>query len=224
MREIVLDIETTGLKVEDGDKIVEIGCVEVIDRKLTGVNFHHLIDPGKAVSKDTTEITGICDADLKGKPKFEDIADDLLDFISDNQVIAHNSNFDIGFINAELSGIGKPIIKNTIIDTLYLARAKFPGKKNSLDALCERYNIDSTKREKHGALIDAELLVEVYLRLTEDASLNFFGDANEIKIMDIEELKKQIQLNQRIDRKFFVDDEELRLHNEFMEKNVNKRI
>ena len=166
MREIIFDTETTGLDPLKGDRLVEIGCVEVMDYIPTGKTFHFYLNPERAVPPDATRIHGLTDAFLSDKPKFAEIADAFLDFIEDSPLVAHNANFDLGFMNAELSRINyDKLSAKRVIDTLPLARKKFPGTQNNLDALCSRLNIDTKHRNYHGALLDAELLAAVYLEL-----------------------------------------------------------
>lgn len=166
MREIIFDTETTGLDPLKGDRLVEIGCVEVIDYIPTGKTFHFYLNPERSVPPDATRIHGLTDSFLADKPKFSDIADAFLDFIEDSPLVAHNANFDLGFMNAELTRINyEKIAAKRVIDTLPLARKKFPGTQNNLDALCARLNIDTKHRNYHGALLDAELLAAVYLEL-----------------------------------------------------------
>jgi DNA polymerase III subunit epsilon len=167
IREIVLDTETTGLDPELGDRVIEIGCIELINLVPTGQRFHHYINPERAVSAETITITGITDAMLVGKPTFVEIAADLVDFIGDDAVlVAHNAPFDAKFVNHELGKCGfRPYETSRWIDTLVLAKRQAPGAPASLDALCKRFNIDNSNRTLHGALLDAELLAEVYLEL-----------------------------------------------------------
>lgn len=167
VREIVLDTETTGLDPEMGDRIIEIGCIELINLMPTGKRFHHYIDPERKVSAETITITGITDAMLVGKPTFVQIAADLVDFINDDAVlVAHNASFDAKFVNHELGRCGfRPFEPSRWIDTLVLAKRQAPGAPASLDALCKRFGIDNSNRTLHGALLDAELLAEVYLEL-----------------------------------------------------------
>lgn len=165
-REIVFDTETTGFDARGDDKITEIGCVEIIDLLPTGNTFHVYLDPQRDIPEKVTEITGLTREFLDGKPLFSDAAPDFLDFVGDSPLVAHNADFDRGFINAELERAGfDPIPKSQFIDTLRIARSMFPGSPASLDALCKRFNISLTSRSKHGAIIDAELLAEVYLDL-----------------------------------------------------------
>lgn len=162
-REIVLDTETTGLDWAKGDRVIEIGCVELINHIPTGAHFHVYIDPQRPVHPDAMRVHGITDEFLKGKPLFAAIADDFLNFIGDATLVIHNASFDIGFLNAEITKLGHaPIGMERVIDTLMLARRKHPGAANSLDALCARYGIDNSRRTHHGALLDSEILAEVY--------------------------------------------------------------
>ncbi len=165
-REIVFDTETTGFDARGLDKLTEIGCIEVIDFIPTGKTYHTYLDPQRDVPEKVTEITGLTREFLTGKPLFADVAQDFLDFVGDSDLVAHNADFDRGFINAELERAGfRPIPKKRFIDTLRIARSMFPGSPASLDALCKRFNISLSSRSKHGAVIDAELLAEVYLDL-----------------------------------------------------------
>lgn len=167
MREIVFDTETTGLDPKTGDRLVEIGCVEVVNRFPTGRNFHVYINPGRPVPKEAFDVHGLSDEFLADKPRFDDVADDFVAFVGDAQLVAHNASFDMGFINFELKASGRTVFgAERVVDTLMMARRKHPGAPASLDALCNRYGIDRSKRIKHGALLDAELLAEVYLELT----------------------------------------------------------
>ncbi|MEQ8507980.1 MAG: DNA polymerase III subunit epsilon [Rhodospirillaceae bacterium] len=166
MREIVLDTETTGLDPKSGDRVVEIGCVELHNHMATGETYHTYLNPERDMPSAAEAVHGLSLEFLEDKPKFQDIASDFLKFIGNSPVIAHNASFDLGFLNAELEAIGQPIIsKDRSIDTIPLARRKFPGAQVNLDALCRRFNIDLSARVKHGALLDAELLAEVYLEL-----------------------------------------------------------
>ena len=170
MRQIVLDTETTGLEVSQDHRIIEIGCVELIDRKLTGRHYHQYINPQRNVDEGAMEVHGITDEFLADKPLFADVVDDFLTFIGDADLVIHNAPFDVGFINHELAKLPEQshgvdaICK--IIDTLTIAKQKHPGQKNNLDALCKRYAVDNSQRELHGALLDAEILADVYLLMT----------------------------------------------------------
>jgi DNA polymerase-3 subunit epsilon len=170
MRQIILDTETTGLEVKQGHRIIEIGCVELRNRRKTDHHFHHYINPDREIDDGAYEVHGISNEFLSDKPMFRDIAQDFIDFIRDSELIIHNAPFDIGFLNYELEQIGPEWgkVENycKITDTLVMAREKHPGQKNSLDALCQRYNVDNSQREQHGALLDAQILLDVYLAMT----------------------------------------------------------
>ena len=165
MKEIVLDTETTGLSVKDGHRIVEIGCLELNDLVPTKKTFHCYLNPERKVSEKALEVHGYTDEFLSDKKKFSEIVDEFLSFIKDKRLIIHNAEFDLSHLNNELNLLGKEKINNEIIDTLILARDKFPGSSISLDALCKRYRIDNSKRTKHTALIDCDLLSKVYINL-----------------------------------------------------------
>ena len=166
MREVVLDTETTGLDPASGHRVVEIGCLELVNRIATGRTFHHYLDPERDIPPEATEIHGITAATVAGKPVFADVAGDLLAFLADSALVIHNAAFDLGFLNAELARIERPQIPaRRAVDTVQIARRKFPGAPASLDALCRRFAIDNSARTLHGALLDAELLAEVYVEL-----------------------------------------------------------
>lgn len=166
MREIILDTETTGISPDDGDRIVEIGCLEVDHHVPTGRTFQCYLNPERPMSQGAANITGITDAFLRDKPKFAEKVDDFLAFIADSKLVMHNAPFDMGFLNHELALLGRPALDNDrVIDTLEIARTKFAGAKNDLNSLCRRFGVDNSGREKHGALLDSELLAEVYLEL-----------------------------------------------------------
>lgn len=167
LREIIFDTETTGLSHKDGDRVIEIGAVELINRFPTGKTFHIFVNPeGREVHPEALEVHGISNEFLKDKPTFSEIIEEFIEFFSTGNLVAHNADFDAGFLNAELAKIGRPgISPERIVDTLKIARRKFPGQRNSLDALCSRFAIDNSHREKHGALLDSELLAEVYIEL-----------------------------------------------------------
>ena len=166
MREIVFDTETTGLNPLGGDRVVELGCVELIDYLPTGTVFHVYLNPERDMPEQAFRVHGLSTEFLSDKPVFSDIADDFISFIGEAKLVAHNASFDLGFLNAELARVGRaPIEGERIIDTLQLARRKYPFGPNTLDALCQRLSIDNSKRTKHGALLDAEILAEVYIEL-----------------------------------------------------------
>jgi DNA polymerase-3 subunit epsilon len=169
MRQIVLDTETTGLSAEGGDRIIEIGCVELVARKLTGNNLHFYINPERDSHEDALKVHGISNEFLRDKPKFAELVDEILTYVQGAEVIIHNAPFDLGFLNKELERLGRPAFKtftDGVIDTLVMAKEMFPGKRNSLDALCDRLEVDNSGRTLHGALLDAELLADVYINLT----------------------------------------------------------
>jgi DNA polymerase III subunit epsilon len=166
MREIVLDTETTGLDPYQGHRLIEIGCIELINRIPSGHTFHRYVNPGRDIPPDAVAVHGLSSEFLRDKPDFADIADELIEFIGEAPLVAHNASFDLGFINAELERAGKAaIMRDRLVDTLLLARRRHPAGPNRLDDLCARYGIDNSRRVKHGALLDAELLAEVYLEL-----------------------------------------------------------
>ncbi|MCH7855021.1 MAG: DNA polymerase III subunit epsilon [Proteobacteria bacterium] len=170
MRQIVLDTETTGLSTAQGHRIIEIGCIELVNRRFTGREYHRFINPERDIDEGAQRVHGISLEDLEGQPRFADIADELLEFLHGAELIIHNADFDVGFIEYELALMKHPKARiddhATVLDTLSLARELHPGQRNSLDALCKRYEVDSSKRDVHGALIDAELLALVYLAMT----------------------------------------------------------
>jgi DNA polymerase-3 subunit epsilon len=168
-RQIFLDTETTGLSPESGDRIIEIGCVEMVNRRLTGKHLHFYINPERPSHEDAVKIHGLTDEFLADKPVFAMLADEIIEYCRDAEIIIHNASFDIGFLNAELKRLNKGVFTHYVsgvIDSLIMAREMFPGKSNSLDALCRRLEVDNTHRTLHGALMDAELLSEVYINMT----------------------------------------------------------
>lgn len=229
MREICLDTETTGLDPKNGDKVVEIACVEIINKVRTGKFFHTYINPRRDMPDEAFRIHGISTEFLKDKPIFDHIAADFLEFIKDAKIVIHNAAFDLKFLNHELSVLGlEPLNKDNVIDSLLIARKKFPGSPNSLDALCKRFNVDLSKREKHGALLDTELLVDVYVELMGGAQggLSFvehkdeekFEIANE-EIFTVNKLQKSLPK-----RDFDVSAEDLQKHQEFIKKNFKSNF
>ena len=198
MRQIFLDTETTGLSPENGDRIVEIGCVELVNRKLTGKNLHFYLNPERDSHEDALKVHGISNEFLKDKPKFGEIAGELLEYLQGADVLIHNAPFDVGFINKELELQKRPPLKNyvnSVADTLAMAKDMFPGKRNSLDALCDRLGVDNSGRTLHGALLDAELLADVYIYMTrgQDALLIEVEDSSDSKkrlyAIDMQSLK-----------------------------------
>ena len=181
MRQIVLDTETTGLEVAMGHRIIEIGCVELVSRRPTGRHFHRYLNPEREVDEGAVAVHGLTLAKLSREPRFAEIVHELLDFLADAELIIHNAAFDVGFLNAELSRVASdlgPIDQRCrVLDTLLLAREMHPGQRNSLDALCKRYGVDNSKRDLHGALLDAQLLAEVYVELMGGLQASFGLDA-----------------------------------------------
>jgi DNA polymerase-3 subunit epsilon len=170
MRQIVLDTETTGLEPEQGHRIIEIGCVEMINRRLTGRTFHHYLNPERDIDPGAQEVHGLSAEFLSDKPAFGEIVEEFLEFVGDAELVIHNAPFDVGFLDAELSRLERQLPRMQalcpVLDTLVLAREMHPGQRNSLDALCRRYQVDNSQRELHGALLDARILAEVYLAMT----------------------------------------------------------
>ena len=219
MKEIVLDTETTGLSVKEGHRIVEIGCIELDDLIPTQNTFHYYLNPERKVSEKALEIHGYTDEFLFGKKKFKEIAGEFLKFIKDKKIIIHNAEFDLAHLNNELGIIGeKKINRENVIDTLEIARDKFPGSGTSLDALCKRYHIDNSRRKKHTALLDCELLSKVYINLLDqrEPKLNFINK-NENFYIKSQNLKNDY--NKKI---IFPNQEELKLHKDFLKKNLKK--
>jgi DNA polymerase-3 subunit epsilon len=180
MRQIFFDTETTGLQAEGGDRVIEVGCVEMINRQLTGNNLHLYINPERASHEDALRVHGLTEAFLADKPKFAEVAEELLEFLAGAELVIHNAPFDIGFVNAELKRLRKPPITDIVggvRDTLLMAREMFPGKANSLDALCRRLEVDNSGRTLHGALLDAELLADVYINMTRGQDALLIDDA-----------------------------------------------
>jgi DNA polymerase-3 subunit epsilon len=197
MRQVVLDTETTGLEVREGHRLIEIGCVELIDRKPTGRQLHHYINPGRTIDEGAEAVHGITLEFLADKPDFASVKEDIVEFLQDAELIIHNAAFDVGFLDAEFKRARERRRTQdfcTITDSLALARAKYPGQKNSLDALCKRLGIDNSARTLHGALLDAEILAEVYLALTGgQASLGLDAPEERAAIEDRESEMRKVQ-------------------------------
>ena len=185
MRQIVLDTETTGLEVSQGHRIIEIGCVELVSRRPTGRHFHRYLNPEREIDEGAVAVHGLTLAKLSREPRFAEVVHELLDFLADAELIIHNAAFDVGFLNAELSKVGTdlgPIEQRCrVLDTLLLAREMHPGQRNSLDALCKRYGVDNSKRELHGALLDARILADVYLAMTGGQSALALTESSQAK-------------------------------------------
>ena len=221
MREIALDTETTGLLYKEGDRIVEIGCVEIIDKKITGKEFHVYINPERELSVASENITGLNYEFLKQYKTFEFVADDFLNFIKNDRLIIHNAPFDTGFLNFELEKIGKSAMQNEIIDTLVMTKQKFPGSPATLDALCKRFSIDKTLRTKHGALIDSFLLAEVYVIMSvEITQKNIFSSATQ-QNEKFSLSNKNFNLSSR---SFKINESEMQKHWDFINEKIPNSI
>ena len=222
MNEIFLDTETTGLSAKDGDRIVEIACIETKDLIPTNRVFHKLINPQKKVSSEAFKVHGFSDDFLKGKEKFDEVVEDFLEFIKDKKLIIHNAPFDVGFLNAELRRVNKKTLDlKNIEDSLSLARSRFPASSNSLDNLCKRFNIDLSRRTKHNALLDCELLREVYINLVDqkEPSLSF-------QTKDDQQIKQDINVSKKDREKILakIKPKELERHSKFLENDLKKNF
>ena len=217
MNEVVLDTETTGLSVKDGHRIVEIGCIELDNLVPTSKRFHCYLNPERKVSEKALEVHGYTDEFLSDKKKFNEVVEEFLLFIKDKRLVIHNAEFDLSHLNNELSLLGKEVIKNEIVDTLILARDKFPGSSVSLDALCKRFKIDNSKRTQHTALIDCDLLAKVYINLIDqkEPTLNLV----EINENSISESKNDLEYYKKV---IVPSKDELSKHNEFLKKYLKK--
>src|SRR3990167_10069311 len=220
MRQIILDTETTGLSPQQGHRVIEIGCLELVNRRLTGSHLHFYINPERAIERGAAEVHGITSNFLVDKPLFKDIVDELLAYLKGAELIIHNAPFDIAFLNHEFTLLDKraqPITQYcTIIDTLVLARRKHPGQKNSLDALCQRYHVDNSNRELHGALLDAELLAQVYLLMT-GGQTQLFGNEQSDAVVQTMPIRR-IRTDRRVLPIIMADDEELKAHDDFLKR------
>ena len=219
MKEVILDTETTGISVKEGHRIVEIGCIELDNLIATQKKFHSYLNPERKVSEKALEVHGYTDDFLSGQKKFKEIVDDFLNFIDGKRLIIHNATFDIEHLNNELKILGKDILKNEVVDTLTLARDKFPGSSISLDALCKRYRIDNSIRTQHTALIDCDLLAKVYINLIDqkEPTLDFQKQDEKSQVLKNENIlyfKKVIHPSQN----------ELKSHEEFLKKNLKKNF
>ena len=218
MNEVFLDTETTGLSFRDGHKIVEIACIETKDLIVTGKVFHKLINPKRSIPNEAFKVHGFSEDFLKDKETFDQVADEFLDFIKDKKIIIHNASFDIGFLDGELGTIQKEKInKKQVIDSLEIARNRFPGSSNSLDALCKRFNVDLSRRTKHNALLDCELLREVYINLLDakEPKFNLSNNPSEQNIDKAKDYSKTIVK---------VSEAELKKHKEFIKSELKKNF
>ena len=222
MREIVFDTETTGLNPAGGDRIVEIGCIEIFNRVETGRHFHAYFNPGRAMPSEAEAVHGLTNIFLSDKPFFDECADALLEFIEDSPLVAHNASFDFGFLNFELERSGRPSVSiSRMVDTLTLARTRHPGAKHSLDALCVRFGIDRSHRVKHGALLDAQLLAQVYVELTggRQIGLGLVADTDRLRV---DAATGTVKVREpRIARPHYALTEELERHRAFIAKLAN---
>ena len=218
MNEIFLDTETTGLSFKDGHKLVEIACVETKDLIPTGMVFHKLVNPQRDVPEEAFKIHGFSKEFLSNKETFDKIADELLNFIKGKKIIIHNASFDLSFLNGELHAIQKELVdKNLVIDSLELARNKFPGTSNSLDALCKKFNIDLSKRTKHNALLDCELLREVYINLLDakEPKFNLSLNNSEPNFIKNKSYNKEV---------LKIKESEIKMHNDFLKREIKKNF
>ena len=223
MKDVVLDTETTGLSVKDGHRIVEIGCIELDNLIPTHNKFHCYLNPEKKVSKKALEVHGYTDEFLFDKKKFKEIADGFLEFIKDKKIIIHNASFDLSFINYELQLVSlKKIDKENVIDTLEIARQKYPGSQNSLDALCKRFNVDNSKRDKHNALIDCELLKEIYINLVDQKEPKL--DLNNTELLDEKNESVSILTNNNLRQIIKPSSQELTNHKKYLKSFLPKNF
>ena len=220
VKEVILDTETTGLDVKDGHRIVEIGCLELDNFVITSKKFHYFINPERKVSEQAFKVHGYSDKFLSQQKKFSDVAEEFLKFIENKKLVIHNASFDLSHLNNELALLGKKKInQDVVVDTLEMARKKFPGSQNSLDALCKRFKIDNSKREKHSALVDCELLSRVYVNLAgqKEPLFDFKNDDSE----NLNFSKKEISYYKKIVKP---TEDELRLHKDFLKKEIKKNF
>lgn len=220
MKQIVVDTETTGLEVSQGHRVIEIGCVEMIDRRLSDASFQRYLNPQREIDEAAIEVHGLTVAMLKDKPTFADIAADLLEFIKGAELIIHNAPFDVGFLNNEFkrAGLGKGVIEAhcDVLDTLAMARHKHPGQRNSLDALCKRYSVDNTQRTLHGALLDAEILADVYLAMT-GGQVTLLGELADAPVQPSEPVEVAPDIDGIVTPVIRAADEELEQHEKWLQ-------
>ena len=220
VKEVILDTETTGLDVKDGHRIVEIGCLELDNFVITSKKFHYFINPERKVSEQAFKVHGYSDKFLSQQKKFSDVAEEFLKFIENKKLVIHNASFDLSHLNNELALLGKKKInQDVVVDTLEMARKKFPGSQNSLDALCKRFKIDNSKREKHSALADCELLSKVYVNLAGQKEPLFDFKNDDTKNLNFS--KKEISYYKKIVKP---TEDELKLHKDFLKKEIKKNF
>ena len=219
MKEIVLDTETTGLSTKEGHRIIEIGCIELDNLVPTQNRFHCYLNPERKVSEKAFKVHGYTDEFLSKQKRFEQIVDEFLDFIKEKRLIIHNAEFDLSHLNNEMKISGKEKIKNEVVDTLNLARNKFPGSSSSLDALCKRYRIDNSKRVKHTALIDCDLLAKIYINLLDqkEPTLKFQDNIKE----NLDDLKKKVLYFKKV---IYPTESEIEIHKKYLKQNLKKNF
>lgn len=221
MRQIILDTETTGLEPEQGHRIIEIGCVEVVNRRPTGRTYHQYINPEREIDAGAVDVHGLDNEFLSDKPVFADILSEFVEFVNDSELVIHNAPFDVGFINAEFKRLDAPPVETLcqVLDSLQVARRHHPGQRNSLDALCRRYEVDNSRRELHGALLDAQLLAEVYLLMTGGQAALSLGrhSASETGSAEVQTMRRvnRDNLNLRVQRP---SETELAAHEQFLDR------
>lgn len=223
-RQIVLDTETTGLEPEKGHRIIEVGCLEMVNRRITGSTFHRFINPQRDIERDAEDVHGITNEFVQDKPLFREIIDELITYIDGAELIIHNAPFDVNFLNHEFNWAGKRYKKIEdycdVFDTLIYARRKHPGQRNSLDALCSRYHVDNSNRELHGALLDAELLAQVYLLLTGGQGQLFQGESGAQATQQTQNKIKRISKARAPLKVITASSEELAAHQAFLNDNI----
>ena len=221
VREVVFDTETTGFNVDEGDRLVEIGAVELINHIPTGVTYHQYINPEREVPEEAFKVHGLNYEFLKDFPTFDKVADEWLEFVGDAVLVAHNASFDIGFLNGQLKELGKPLFTwDRVVDTLEIARTLFPGARVNLDALCRRYGIDNSERTLHGALLDADLLAKVYLELLGGQEPSMLKEEKKISHATVFADSSQQKKEFRPARNFDLSEEEIQAHNDFLTANI----
>ena len=225
VREVVFDTETTGFNVDEGDRLVEIGAVELINHMPTGVTYHQYINPEREVPEEAFKVHGLNYEFLKDFPTFDKVADEWLEFVGEAVLVAHNASFDIGFLNGQLKELGKPLFTwDRVVDTLEIARTLFPGARVNLDALCRRYGIDNSERTLHGALLDADLLAKVYLELLGGQEPSMLKEEKKVSHATVFTDSSQQKREFRPARNFDLSAEEIQAHNDFLVANIKDAV
>lgn len=225
VREVVFDTETTGFNVDEGDRLVEIGAVELINHIPTGMTYHQYINPEREVPEEAFKVHGLNYEFLKDFPTFDKVADEWLEFVGDAVLVAHNASFDIGFLNGQLKELDKPIFTwDRVVDTLEIARTLFPGSRVNLDALCRRYGIDNSERTLHGALLDADLLAKVYLELLGGQEPSMLKEEKKVSHATVFADSSQQKREFRPARNFDLSAEEIQAHNDFLAANIKDAV